>query len=345
MNNNRYGRQGGNRRQYSSRQANNLQQNNSRKKKSASSSFIFMTIAVIIIAIVFFSVAIAMLNSANKDKNNSVSSDTSSNSVSQTDTIISFEDDVSSEEPEVYSDAAHPIFQGTWQKTNVYETEKATIIVSRQDNESFDFTFTIFADGKSESISGTASYTGENTAVFTKDPASITFDYGTQYLSVYHTGQNSTLGFSSSVTIDGKFTTGTPNYYKKEETNNYDYNAYKSSAVVKALESTLSADDYSLYTDLMNTGLMSPIPYERTVDKNGKNVNVDAELKCVKYYAVNNNLGINMVMICSNSGKIYVLFYDMYEMRYYTNDKNYSSKMPDSFQTIADSKGMNPIYK
>jgi hypothetical protein len=219
------------------------------------------------------------------------------------------------------------------------------LTISRQDNESFDFTLKIWNGDKSESVSGTASYTGENTAVFKQDTASITFDYGTKYLSVYHTGQNSALGFSTSVTIDGKFTTGTPNYYKEEQSNNYDYNTYKSDAVVKALKSTLSSDDYSLYTDMMSKGLMSPIPYERTSDKNGKNVNVDAELDCVKYYAAMSNLGTNMVMICSNTGKIYLIFYDAYEMRYYTNDSNYSSKMPKSFQTIADAKGIKPIYK
>lgn len=311
--------------------------------KSSNFSFVFIIIAIIIIALIFFAIALTIFKSNTNDNN--AAPIVSSSTASPTDIIINFDEDESSEEPEVYSDVAHPVFQGTWQKTNVYESQKATLTVSRQDNESFDFTLKIWSNDKSESISGTASYTGENTAVFKKDSASITFDYGTLYLSIYHTGQNSTLGFSSSVTIDGKFTSGTPNYYKEAETNNYDYNVYKSDAVVEALESTLSADDYSLYTDMMETGLMSPIPYERTVDKNGKNVNVDTELDCVKYYANISNLGMNMVMICSNSGKIYVLFYSADEMRYYTNDKNYSSKMPESFQNIADSKGIKPTFK
>lgn len=319
--------------------------NNRNSRQNGSASFIFMTVCVIVIAVVFFCAAIFMLNSGSNKGSNDVSSDIPSNTVSNADTVIKFEDDVSSEEPDVYSDTAHPKFQGTWQKTNVYEAQKATLIIGRQDNESFDFTLQIWADGKTDSLSGTASYTGENTAVFKKGSASITFDYGTKYLSVYHTGKNSALGLSSDVTIDGKFTTGKPNYYAKEAENNYDYNVYKSGAVVNAIKSTLSADDYSLYEEMINTGLHSPIPYERTVDKNGKKINIDSELNAAKYYASVSNIGMNMVMICSNTGKVYVLFYDMNDMRYYTNDKNYSSKMPKSFQTIADSNGMKPTFK
>ena len=323
-----------------------MSENKNRAQKTSYLYLILITAIVIVIIAIFAYIAVIMLNS--DDEKDETPEYVSSTIISQTDTVISFEDDeeVSSEvSSEEYTDSSHPKLQGTWQKTNVYESKKATLTINRQDNQSFDFTLKIWSGANTAEISGTANYTGENTAVFKKDTASITFDCGSKYLSVYHTGQNSVFGLSSAFTIDGKFTQGTPNYYKNENTNNYDYNTYKSAAVVKSLKSTLSADDYSLYTELMETGLMSPIAYERTVDKNGKNVNVDAEMKCVKYYASDKNIGMNMIMICSNSGKIYVLFYDASEMSYYTNDKNYSSKMPQSFQTVADSKGMKPTYK
>lgn len=310
---------------------------------------------VIIGTVILFAIAFSMLNIGG-NKNNSTSS---APGVSHTDTasatIVEFDDDeelssdqVSSDEvssEEVSSAVNHPAFEGTWKKTQVYETAKATITISGQTDDGFDFTFKIWADSKTSSISGTASFTKTKVAVYTKGKASLTFEYGTKYLSVYHSGSNSALGFSDAVTIDGKFTRGTPEYYTKEETKGYDYDVYKSSATVKALKATLSADDYELYRQMMADGLKSPIAYERTVDKNGKKVNVDTELDCVKYYANLSDIGMNMIFICSDNGRIYVLFYDAEEMRYYTNDKNYASKMPKSFQTTAESTGMTPIYK
>lgn len=327
----------------------------SRNQNSGCLPSLAVTALVVVIATaILFAVAFSMLNAgSNKDRDVS-SSPIVSDTNSQSTTIVKFEDDeevsseeVSSEEvsSDVSSTVSHPAFEGTWKKTDVYETAKATITISNQTDEGFDFTFKIWANSKTSSISGTAEFTKVKVAVYTKGKATITFEYGSKYLSVYHSGSNSTLGFTDTVTIDGKFTKGTPNYYKKEDSNTYDYDVYKSSAVVKALKSTLSADDYELYQEMMSKGLKSPIAYERTVDKNGKKINVDSELKCVKYYANLSTIGMDMILICSNSGKIYVLFYDAEEMRYYTNDKNYASKMPKSFQTTAQSTGMTPIYK
>ena len=313
-------------------------------------------LAVFIGTVILFVAAFSMLNNGGKkNENNTSSAQNISNTDISSATIVPFDDtdevssdEVSSDEissDDVSSAVNHPSFKGTWQKTDVYENAKATITISNQTDDGFDFTFKIWANSKTSSISGTASFTKTNAAVYKNGNASITFEYGTKYLSVYHSGSNSALGFSSAAVIDGKFTKGTPNYYKAEETNTYDYDVYKSAAVVKALKATLSANDYELYQEMMSKGLKSPIPYERTVDKNGKKINVDSELHCVKYYSNLSTIGMNMIFICSNSGKIYVLFYDADEMRYYTNDKNYASKMPKSFQTTAESTGMTPIYK
>lgn len=324
-------------------------------KAGCFSSLVVITLTIFIATVVLFAIAIAMLKAGQNENNGheNVSSSLSSQVSSNQDTVVPFDDETSSDEvsseevssEEVSSEPSHPSFEGIWKKTNVYESAKATLTISKQTDDGFSFTLKIWGSGTTSSISGTASFTKEKIAVYKKSSASLTFDYGSKYLSVYHSGTNKALGLSSKVTIDGKFTKGTPNYYEEEEVNNYDYNVYKASKVVKALKSTLSADDYELYTELMEKGLMSPIAYERTVDKNGKKINVDTQLKQVKYYANLNSIGMNMIMICSNSGKIYVLFYDVEEMRYYTNDKSYASKMPKSFQDVADSKGMKPIFK
>lgn len=328
----------------------NRRSSSGRKKNSGFSSLVVITLTIFIATVVLFAVAINMLMS-NKDKNTDDVSSSSSQVSSSANTVIPFDDtsdeasseDISSED--VSSESSHPSFEGTWKKTDVYESAKATLKISDQTEDGFTFTFKIWNGDTTSSISGTATFTKQKVAVYKKSSATLTFDYGSKYLSVYHSGTNKALGFSTSVTIDGKFTQGTPNYYTEKETNTYDYNVYKSSKVVKALKSTLSSDDYELYTELMEKGLKSPIPYERTVDKNGNKINVDTELKQVKYYANLSNIGMDMIFICSNSGKIYVLFYDVEEMRYYTNDQSYSSKMPKSFQDVADSKGMKPIFK
>lgn len=308
---------------------------------------LFVAVAFAVIGIVIFSVAVTMLTGRNKNNQNTGSGAQLyvSDSTAQGDTVIAFDDtddtDTSSEDLTALQKAD---FTGTWQKTDVYETEKAMLTVTDQNDIGFSFTMKIWNAKKTASISGTAYFTGSDSAAYTKGLGLITFTRGTQYMSVYHTGNNSELGISDSFKIDGKYTVGVPNYYKTAETGGYDYNVYKSETVVKALSATLSADDYALYKEMMSEGLQSPIAYERTVDKNGKKVNVDAELNCVKYYAHLNSIGEDMVFICSHNGKIYVLFYDSEQMRYYTNDKNYSKKMPNAFQAVADAKGMKPKY-
>ena len=99
------------------------------------------------------------------------------------------------------------------------------------------------------------------------------------------------------------------------------------------------------YDEMMTNGLKSPIDYERTKDKNGRLVNVDAELNAVKYYAHLSDNGYDMIFICSDTANIYVLFYNSEEIVYYTNDKNYSSTMPASFQAVAKAKNIKPTFR
>ena len=55
--------------------------------------------------------------------------------------------------------------------------------------------------------------------------------------------------------------------------------------------------------------------------------------------------GYDMIFICSDTANIYVLFYNSEEIVYYTNDKNYSSTMPASFQAVAKAKNIKPTFR
>lgn len=303
----------------------------------------FVAVAFGVIGMVIFSVALTMFTGhGNKAGASGQPNQMAPYAAVPDETSSSPEETAAAVQTDVYVPKAD--FTGTWQKTDVYESEKATLTITDQDELSFHFTMKIWNGKKTASVSGKANFTGSDSAAYTQGLASISFQRGTQYLSVYHTGDTAELGIAQSFEPDGKYTTDTPNYYTKKETSSYDYNVYQSDAVVKALSATLTKDDYDLYKEMMSQGLQSPIDYERTLDKNGKQVNVDEELKCVKYYAHLNSIGADMIFICSDSGQIYVLLYDSEEMRYYTNDKNYTSKMPNAFQVVANAKHMMPVY-
>lgn len=299
---------------------------------------LFAAVAFAVIGIVIFSTALTMFT-----RGNSARRDTP-------DAPAPYEQTrpASSETPlPETSSAALPIvhanFTGTWQKTDVYESERASLVISGQDEAGFAFTLTLWNGKKSASVAGNAYYTGGEAAAFTQGLSSLTFERGSQYMTVYCSGSASAFGLADGFRPDGRYTDGTPRYYTKQQAGGYDYSVYQSQAVVKALSATLSQSDYALYQEMMSKGLQSPIPYERKLDKNGKKVNVDTQLDCVKYYASLDTSGMEMIFICSGSGKIYVLFYDSTEMRYYTNDAAYASKMPDAFEAVAKAKNLTPV--
>lgn len=303
---------------------------------------LFAAVAFAVVGIVIFSVAVTMLTGGDKKGQNDDAPLYVANATQPSSTVVAFDD------PEVSSrdltNVQKADFTGTWNKTDVYESEKATLTVTDQNELGFSFTLTLWHDKKKASVSGTAYFTSGDSAAYTSGLSAIAFERGTKYMSLYQTGGSADLGLTDGFKPDGKYTSGTPSYYKAEDANGYDYNVYQSDAVVKALSATLSADDYKLYKSMMSRGLRSPIAYERKVDKNGKKVNVDAELDCVKYYAGLSDISTEMILICSPGGKIYVVFYDAAQMRYYTNDEAYSTKMPAAFQAIATANNLTPTY-
>lgn len=299
---------------------------------------LFAAVAFAVIGIVIFSAALTMFTRGNVPRRGD-----GGNVASYERTVP-----VSSEAavPQTSSEAqpvVHADFTGTWQKTDVYESERASLVIAAQDEAGFAFTLKLWNGKKTASVAGTAYYTGGEAAAFTQGLSSLTFERGSRYMTVYCSGSAAAFGLADGFRPDGRYTDGTPQYYARQQGGGYDYSVYQSKAVVKALSDTLSKSDYALYQEMMTKGLQSPIPYERRLDKNGKKVNVDTQLDCVKYYASLDASGMEMIFICSESGRIYVLFYDSAEMRYYSNDAAYASEMPDAFQAVARAKNLTPL--
>ena len=316
---------------------------------------VFIGIGVTTIAVITLIISISINSNRAKKRNQTYDDHLTSQSDVSGATIIDFSDDETNDSDNTI-DSSQPVMQsfvGTWYKTDVTESKKSIFTVTMQYSDSFEFRLENWDGKESAVINGTAFYTDETHADYSpKKKIKITFERGADYVKITHTGSNSSFGIGSKFTIDGNFTEQMPEYTVESETSSeiistvtYDYNIYQSDAVVKALSKTLNAEDYALYQDMMKNGLKSPIDYERTKDKNGRLVNVDAELNAVKYYAHLNSNGYDMIFICSDNANIYVLFYNSEEIIYYTNDKNYSSTMPTSFQAVAKAKDIKPTFR
>ena len=306
-------------------------------------------------AVIALVISISINSGKSKNRRTDYDDSVASQSDSSAATIVEIPEDETDPSDEASSKMETQSFVGTWYKTDVSASQRATFAVTMQYEDGFEFRLEIHNGDETAVISDTAFYTDETHAEYTtKKKKKLTFERGADFVTISHTGTNSSFGIRDQFTIDGTFTELEPAYSEDTTTTTttapaekvtYDYNIYKSDATVQALSSTLSSEDYALYKDMMKNGLKSPINYERTTDKNGKLVNVDAELNAVKYYAHLNSNGYDMIFICSDNANIYLLFYNSEEIIYYTNDKNYSSKMPSSFQAVAKAKDIKPTFR
>ena len=306
---------------------------------------VYLGIAVTALALIILLVSVVsdVTKKKNRYSNLEIDGDPVQSDVS--DVVIDDETD-DWEEDDVASVKENAIFQGTWYKTDVDTDQRATLTVSMQYADSFEFSYQVWSGKNSKTVSNTAFYTDETHAEYSpKKNVKLIFERTEEGVTITHKGSNSALGFTDKYKIDGKFNEIEPELPEDEPTGSYDYYLYQSDAIVKALKETLSDDDYALYQDMMENGLMSPIDYERTTDKNGNPVNVDEELNAVKYYAHLSSREYDMIFICSENANIYVLFYNSDEVIYCTNDRNYYKKMPASFQAVADSKGVKPTFR
>ncbi len=310
------------------------------------SVYLGIGVTVLAVAALIISVIVNSQKSGNRRSAYDDNIVSQSDGMSQTIVEIPDEDDFSDTDDPVSSEMKTKSFVGSWYKSDVSQSQKATLSVTMQYADSFEFRLEIWNGNQSAVISDTAFYTDETNAEFSpKKNVKIAFERGEDYVNITHNGKNSAFGIGDEYVIDGRFTEQEPEYPVESQAPAYDYYLYQSPEIVKALADTLNADDYQLYKDMMQNGLKSPIDYERTTDKNGNPVNVDAELNAVKYYAHLSSNASDMIFICSENANIYVLFYNSEEIVYYTNDKNYSTKMPASFQAVAKAKNIKPTFR
>ena len=308
---------------------------------------VYIGIAVTFIAIVALIVSIVS-NSGKSKRSISAYDDnlTEESQIIDSNLIDDPDDDYDIPDESGSSAVAYKSFVGIWYKAETDEQHKAILSVSAQFADSFEFTLELWNGSDSKIFTETAFYTDETHASYSpKKKVSLVLERGDDYVVITHTGKNSDFGIDSKYVLDGRFTADEPVYSSESVAESkYDYNIYKSDAVVKALSETLSDKDYAMYKDMMENGLKSPINYERTTDRNGNLVNVDEELDAVKYYAHLNN-GYDMIFICSENADFYLLFYNSDEIIYCTNDNKYYKKMPKSFQAVADAKNIKPTFR
>lgn len=228
---------------------------------------------------------------------------------------------------------------GTYNRTNVSRNEAATLKIEQQDQTGFAFTLNV----NGGEVSGYAYFNGANTAAYELAEGLIGFTFENNSVKVYHTMQISNFGGASA---DGTYIAGTPTY--NEETSAasaYDADIRTADTTQAALKSIMSKSDYSLMNSIFADGVCPVYQNsELTLDKNGKEVLVDSQMKAVKYYAFVNGTGEELVLICSNSGKVYIGICDGGEYRYYTNDDNYKTTAPSSISGQAATKNMQLRY-
>ncbi len=308
---------------------------------------VYIGMGVTAIAVIALILSISLGGKKNRSHRDAdLTDDFSGGSYESQTQIVDFPEDDEESDDTVSSKTEIKSFIGTWYKQDAAASQKAVLTVTMQYEDSFEFRLEIWNGKESAVINATAFYSDETTAEYApKKKAKLTLQYDTDHVSITHTGKNSAFGIGDDYVIDGQFTEQEPDYPEESTEVTYDYDIYRSDKVVQALKDTLSSDDYALYQDMMKNGLNSPINYERTLDKNGRQVNVDSELNAVKYYAHLSSTGTDMIFICSEDAKIYLLFYNSEEIIYCTNDKSYSSKMPASFQAVAKAKNIKPTFR
>jgi hypothetical protein len=235
---------------------------------------------------------------------------------------------------------------GEWKRTEVKQAEEATLKISNQGETSFAFELAAKNGEKSGSVSGTAEFLTENAAVFNagNEKATLKFTFSGEEVSVTHTGNDTDLGCDSTVTFDGSYTQGNPEYKDADTGKNnpaYSKDLIKSQLILTSIKSALSKDDFAVYQAIMtdeNIRDMIP-PSELKYDKDGNKICVDEELDAIKYQAVVTGAGTEALLACKPDGKIYLGLYMMGEVRYYTNDGKYKNTPPKCMKTFAESRG------
>ena len=226
---------------------------------------------------------------------------------------------------------------GNWNRTQVKQSDKAALTVSEQDKKGFKFSFNASGGEKSSKLSGQAFFTSENTADYTYGAAGIKFAFQEDMITVSHSGELSGLGCPEGVTFDGSYTKKDPVYTDNLVDESYSADIRKSTMIISALKGCMTGADYEKMNYIFENG--QEFVYqndEYAYDKDGVEINVDAEMKAVKYYADIAGSGEHVILICTNGGKVYVAIISDGELRYYSNDASRYDTPPKSFVAAAE---------
>lgn len=214
---------------------------------------------------------------------------------------------------------------GKYSRTNVESANAATLKISSQDSEGFDFSLSL----PGSNYAGYAVFTGETTAQWSYDGNVFTFECASGSVTI--------SGFKAA---NGKYITGEPTYTDEPESD-YDSTIINSSTTRSTLSGIMSSDDYALLKKILNDGNymgVSQNSSEYQTDKNGVGVMVDKQTGMIKYQYELQYEGRCMVL-CSTDGKVCVGIYnendDTGELRYYASTSSLRSEVPDCIKNYA----------
>ncbi|MDR1002685.1 MAG: hypothetical protein LBL82_05395 [Oscillospiraceae bacterium] len=219
-----------------------------------------------------------------------------------------------------------------YSRSKVKKSQAATLTVSNIKYEGFDFSLKL----SSTKISGYAKFKSDSTAEYSNSGGKLTFSITSSGVSLTMSGKPAGVGVSKASDCEGLYVSGNPEYIEDvAEKSEFVKELRKSTMVISALKSTLGESDYELYELIVGSGSeLSQLPSELSYDKNGKEIYVDAEMKCIKYIYQLQNVG-EVILLCSGGGSIYCAVGDGTEYRYYSNDKDYKSKAPKCISNTA----------
>ncbi len=236
---------------------------------------------------------------------------------------------------------------GSYSRTDVYRAQAASLVIAEQNETGFEFTLEVKGDGTMGSLSGYAYFCAEREAIYEGAQGLLNFSFGSSGITVY---QVDIIDAFTGMSPDGIYVEGTPSYVEDEAEQSgqlgLDANIRTSDAVSAAINSMLSEKDAALLDFIFANG--TQVVYdgsEKGYDKNGTEINIDAQLGAVKYYAFIDGTGEELVMICTADIKVYIGICDGMEYRYYTNDPDYAETAPKSISGQAKGKSMELVYQ
>jgi hypothetical protein len=211
-------------------------------------------------------------------------------------------------------EAAAADFTGVWHRTNIEKTYQATIVITNQTKNSFDFEFMGFAGGNTGELSATAIFTGNNKAVCKyKDEyhsLKVEFILKGGVLEVQSSMEDALGFFGVGVIIDGEYIKGEPAYANANIVNEI----LGSGDTLGKVKKLLGKDAFDVLVNVMEDGSRydsDDLTYTGSILGAGR--------------------GVDLLV---SGDKLYCLIYDIYSededpgYTFYTNDSKYSKDLP-----------------